>query len=101
MLAGRLHWRSPETKLAGRNNLAAFDFSGGSLMLNEAGSKRRTSLQIFAGKNALHSVDPGGIDVLGSDLKSFRAVLTLENRTLKRALTDPRLLSGIGNVYFG
>jgi formamidopyrimidine-DNA glycosylase len=99
MLAGRLHWRSPETKLAGRNNLAAFDFSNGSLVLTEAGSKRRASLQILAGENALNSVDPGGIDIFSSDLDSFRAALTLENRTLKRALTDPRLLSGIGNAY--
>jgi len=99
MLAGRLHWRSPETKLAGRNNLAAFDFSNGSLVLTEAGSKRRASLQILAGENALNSVDPGGIDIFSSDLNSFRTALTLENRTLKRALTDPRLLSGIGNAY--
>jgi formamidopyrimidine-DNA glycosylase len=99
MLAGRLHWRSPETKLAGRNNLAAFDFSNGSVVLTEAGSKRRASLQILVGENALNSVDPGGIDIFSSDLDSFRAALTLENRTLKRALTDPRLLSGIGNAY--
>ena len=99
MLAGRLHWRSPETKLAGRNNLAAFEFPSGSLVLTEAGSKRRASLQILAGENALNSVDPGGIDIFSSDLNSFRTALTLENRTLKRALTDPRLLSGIGNAY--
>jgi formamidopyrimidine-DNA glycosylase len=99
MLAGRLHWRPPEAKLAGRNNLAAFDFPSGSLVLTEAGTKRRASLHILSGEEGLRSVDPGGIDVFTSDLQSFRAKLTLENRTLKRALTDPRLVSGIGNAY--
>ncbi|HXR79040.1 MAG TPA: DNA-formamidopyrimidine glycosylase family protein [Bryobacteraceae bacterium] len=99
MIAGRLHWRPPEAKLAGRNNLAAFDFPNGSLVLTEAGTKRRASLHILSGEEGLHSVDPGGIDVFTSDLDSFRATLTLENRTLKRALTDPRLVSGIGNTY--
>jgi formamidopyrimidine-DNA glycosylase len=99
MIAGRLHWRPPEAKLAGRNNLAAFDFPNGSLVLTEAGTKRRASLHILSGEEGLHSVDPGGIDVFASDLTSFRATLTLENRTLKRALTDPRLVSGIGNTY--
>jgi len=99
MIAGRLHWRPPEAKLAGRNNLAAFDFPNGSLVLTEAGTKRRASLHILIGEEGLHSVDPGGIDVFTSDLDSFRATLTLENRTLKRALTDPRLVSGIGNTY--
>ena len=99
MIAGRLHWRAKDAKLAGRNNLAAFDFPGGSLVLTEAGSKRRASLHIFSGEEALRSVDPGGIDVLSSDLNAFRAALTAENRTLKRALTDPRVLSGIGNAY--
>ena len=99
MIAGRLHWRQRETKLAGRQSLAAFDFPNGSLVLTEAGTKRRASLHILAGEEGLRSVDPGGIEVFSSDLDSFRAALTLENRTLKRALTDPRLISGIGNAY--
>ncbi len=99
MIAGRLHWRPPGAKLAGRQNLAAFDFPHGSLVLTEAGTKRRASLHLFEGEEALHSIDPGGIEVLSSDLNSFRKALTVENRTLKRALTDPRILSGIGNAY--
>ena len=99
MIAGRLHWRPPQAKLAGRNNLAAFDFPNGSLVLTEAGTKRRASLHIVSGEEGLRSLDPGGIDIFTSDLGSFRATLMLENRTLKRALTDPRLLSGIGNAY--
>jgi formamidopyrimidine-DNA glycosylase len=99
MIAGRLHWRPAGAKLGGRQNLAAFDFPHGSLVLTEAGSKRRASLQLLAGGESLESVDPGGIDVFASDLAAFRAVLTSENRTLKRALTDPRFLSGIGNAY--
>ncbi len=99
MIAGRLHWRGRDAKLAGRQNLAAFDFPNGSLVLTEAGTKRRASLHVFQGEEALRSVDPGGIEVLTSDLDSFRAALTAENRTLKRALTDPRILSGIGNAY--
>jgi len=99
MIAGRLHWRGREAKLAGRNHLAAFDFPNGSLVLTEAGSKRRASLHLFVGEENLRSLDPGGIDVFTSDLNSFRATLTAENHTLKRALTDPRLISGIGNAY--
>ncbi len=99
MIAGRLHWRAPEAKLAGRQALAAFDFPNGSLVLTEAGSKRRASLHVVRGEENLHSFDAGGIDVFSSDLTSFRAALTSENHTLKRALTDPRLLSGIGNAY--
>jgi formamidopyrimidine-DNA glycosylase len=99
MIAGRLHWRPPLAKLAQRKSLAAFDFPTGSLVLTEAGTKHRASLTVFAGEEALRSVDPGGIDVLTSDLNSFRAALTVENRTLKRALTDPRIVSGIGNAY--
>jgi formamidopyrimidine-DNA glycosylase len=99
MIAGRLHWRPLGAKLAGRNNLAAFDFPNGSLVLTEAGTKRRASLHVFEGEEALRSIDPGGIDVLSSDLKAFQEALTVENRTLKRALTDPRILSGIGNAY--
>src|SRR5579863_7574505 len=99
MIAGRLHWRGREAKLAGRNSLAAFDFPNGSLVLTEAGSKRRASLHLFVGEENLRSLDAGGIDVVSSDLNSFRATLTAENHTLKRALTDPRLISGIGNAY--
>jgi formamidopyrimidine-DNA glycosylase len=99
MIAGRLHWRPAGAKLGGRQNLAAFDFPNGSLILTEAGSRRRASLHVFEGEAALRSIDPGGIDVLTSDLKTFREALTVENRTLKRALTDPRILSGIGNAY--
>jgi formamidopyrimidine-DNA glycosylase len=99
MIAGRLHWRAAGAKLAGRNSLAAFDFEHGSLVLTEAGSKRRASLYVIAGEVGLEGIDPGGIDVLGSDMAAFRAALSAENRTLKRALTDPRVLSGIGNAY--
>jgi formamidopyrimidine-DNA glycosylase len=99
MIAGRLHWRPREAKLSGRQNLAAFDFPQGSLVLTEAGSKHRASLHVVSGEEALRSFDAGGIDVFAADLGSFRAVLTAENHTLKRALTDPRLLSGIGNAY--
>ncbi len=99
MIAGRLHWRATGAKLGGRQNLAAFDFPNGSLTLTEAGSKRRASLHIVSGEEGLRSMDPGGINVFASDLDSFRAALTVESRTLKRALTDPRLLSGIGNAY--
>ena len=99
MIAGRLHWRAPAAKLAGRKSLAAFDFPNGSLVVTEAGTKHRASLYIFKGEESLRSVDAGGIDVFSSDLDSFRAALTAENHTLKRALTDPRLLSGIGNAY--
>jgi formamidopyrimidine-DNA glycosylase len=99
MIAGRLHWRPAGAKLSGRQNLAAFDFPGGSLVLTEAGSKRRASLHIVSGEEGLRVLDPGGIDVFTSVLDAFRAALTQENRTLKRALTDPRMVSGIGNAY--
>ena len=99
MIAGRLHWRTAWAKLAGRNSLAAFDFPNGSLVLTEAGTKHRASLHVLAGEEGLRSIDPGGIDIFTSDLNSFREALTFENRTLKRALTDPRLVSGIGNAY--
>lgn len=99
MIAGRLHWRTPGAKLSGRQSLAAFDFPNGSLVLTEAGTKRRASLHMVAGEEGLRSVDPGGIDIFASSLASFRAALTAENRTLKRALTDPRLVSGVGNAY--
>jgi len=99
MIAGRLHWRPTGAKLAGRNALAAFDFAAGSLVLTEAGTKRRASLYVVAGEESLREIDPGGIDVLACNLEAFRAALTAENRTLKRALTDPRIVSGIGNAY--
>ena len=99
MIAGRLHWRPSPAKLAGRQNLAAFDFPNGSLTLTEAGTKRRASLHLIRGAQNLQSLDAGGIDVFTTDLAGFRAVLTEENHTLKRALTDPRTLSGIGNAY--
>ena len=99
MIAGRLHWRQPGAKLGGRNHLMALDFPGGSLVLTEAGSKRRASVHMVSGDEGLRSIDPGGIDVLSIDVDAFQAALTAENRTLKRALTDPRILSGIGNAY--
>jgi formamidopyrimidine-DNA glycosylase len=99
MIAGRLHWRPRDAKLSGRQNLAAFDFPNGALVLTEAGSKRRAALHFISGEENLASLDAGGIDVFATDLDTFRSVLTAENHTLKRALTDPRLLSGIGNAY--
>ena len=99
MIAGRLHWRAAGVKLSGRQNLAAFDFPNGTLTLTEAGSKRRAALHLILGEAGLSDLDAGGIDVFESDLDTFRNVLTAENHTLKRALTDPRLLSGIGNAY--
>jgi formamidopyrimidine-DNA glycosylase len=99
MIAGRLHWRELGAKLGGRQNLAAFDFPNGSLVFTEAGAKHRASLHVLRGEESLKAVDPGGIDIFDSDLNSFREALTDENRTLKRALTDPRIVSGIGNAY--
>jgi formamidopyrimidine-DNA glycosylase len=99
MIAGRLHWKSAGAKLAGRRSLAAFDFPNGSLVLTEAGTKHRASLHVASGEEGLQTLDPGGIDVLSSTPESFREALTAENRTLKRALTNPRILSGIGNAY--
>jgi formamidopyrimidine-DNA glycosylase len=99
MIAGRLHWRAAGAKLAGRKSLVALDFANGSLVLTEAGTKHRASLHVVKGEERLEELDAGGIDVFAADLDTFRAVLTSENRTLKRALTDPRLLSGIGNAY--
>jgi len=99
MIAGRLHWRPPRPKLGGRQNLAAFDFAHGSLTLTEAGSQRRASLNVVRGEEGLRGLDPGGIDVRDADLAAFGEALTFENHTLKRALTDPRAFSGIGNAY--
>jgi formamidopyrimidine-DNA glycosylase len=99
MIAGRLHWRPVGAKLGSRNNLAAFDFPNGTLVLTEAGSKRRATLHLFQNEEDLRSVDPGGVELFSISLEDFRAALVAENRTLKRALTDPRILSGIGNAY--
>jgi formamidopyrimidine-DNA glycosylase len=99
MIAGRLHWKPAQAKLAGRNALAAFDFSSGTLTFTEAGSKRRASLYVLRGEAALEAIDPGGVEIFSTDLDGFRAALSHENRTLKRALTDPRLISGVGNAY--
>jgi len=101
MIAGRLHWRPPQAKLSGRQSLLALDFPSGSLILTEAGSKRRASLHLLRGEQALRDIDPGGIEIFAPEttLDAFRTALTLENRTLKRALTDPRLISGVGNAY--
>jgi formamidopyrimidine-DNA glycosylase len=99
MIAGRLHWKAKGAKVGGRQALAAFDFSTGTLTLTEAGSKRRASLHVMRGDAGLESIDPGGVEVFETDLAGFRAALGAENRTLKRALTDPRLISGVGNAY--
>jgi formamidopyrimidine-DNA glycosylase len=95
MIAGRLHWEGRKT----RSTLALFEFDAGTLSLTEAGSKRRASLHLLEGEAALRTMDPGGIEIFESDLGQFRAKLTAENHTLKRALTDARLFSGIGNAY--
>lgn len=99
MIAGRLQWKQAGAGTANRATLAVLDFPNGSLVLTEAGSKRRASLRMLEGEEALYDLDPGGIDVLHCDFEAFRDALVSENRTLKRALTDPRMLSGIGNAY--
>jgi formamidopyrimidine-DNA glycosylase len=99
MIAGRLHWRPQNVKLAGRQNLAALDFANGTLTLTEAGTRHRASLHVVQGEEGLRSLDPGGVDVFSADLDTFSRALTFENHTLKRALTDPRTFSGIGNAY--
>jgi len=99
MIAGRLHWKKRDAKLSPPRGLAAFDFSNGTLLWTEAGSQKRASLHVVAGEAGLSALDPGGLEVLDSDLQRFAAVLTSANHTLKRALTDPRLFSGIGNAY--
>lgn len=99
MIAGRLHWRDANAKLGGRNALAAFDFDGNSLVLTEAGTKRRASISVVQGEEHLRDLDPAGIDVFESDLAQFHAAMSAQNHTLKRALTDPHVLSGIGNAY--
>src|SRR5580704_868682 len=99
MIAGRLHWSEKPKKPDGRRTLAAFLFDSGCLTLTEAGSRKRASLHVVQGDTALHALDPGGIDVMAAPLKEFTRVLTSENHTVKRALTDPRLFSGIGDAY--
>jgi formamidopyrimidine-DNA glycosylase len=99
MIAGRLHWREAGAKLVRKLGLAAFDFPSGTLVLTEAGTKRRASLHLVSGEASLAIHDPGGIEVLGSSHEEFSKRLTRVNHTLKRALTDPTLLSGIGNAY--
>jgi formamidopyrimidine-DNA glycosylase len=99
MIAGRLHWFDAGRKLSGRTALARFVFESGTLTLTEAGSKRRASLHVVQGRDALGQLDPGGLEVLSADPESFGARLRQENHTLKRALTDPHLMSGIGNAY--
>jgi len=99
MIAGRLHWKKDRVAPDGRRTLAAFDFDSGTLTLTEAGARKRASLHVVAGEAELASLDPGGIDVLSASPERFGAVLTSANHTLKRALTDPRLFSGIGNAY--
>ncbi len=99
MIAGRLRWLSPNTKPPGRIALAQFEFEHGTLLLTEAGTKRRASLHVIEGEAALQAMDPGGLDVLACTHVQFDQRLRAENHTLKRALTDPRLFSGIGNAY--
>jgi formamidopyrimidine-DNA glycosylase len=99
MIAGRLHWQKRGAKVARPRGLAAFDFSNGTLLWTEAGSQKRASLHVVRGEAGLSALDPGGLEVLETDLHRFAAVLTSANHTLKRALTDPRLFSGIGNAY--
>ena len=99
MIAGRLHWSKPGVKLNAKRALAALDFSHGSLLLTEAGSQRRASLHVVRGEDGLRQLDPGGLEVLNATLDSFTTRLTSANHTLKRALTDPRLFSGVGNAY--
>ena len=99
MIAGRLHWKKRGVKVSPPRGLAAFDFTNGSLLWTEAGSRKRASLHVVAGEAGLRALDPGGLEVLETDLQHFSAVLTSANHTLKRALSDPRLFSGIGNAY--
>jgi formamidopyrimidine-DNA glycosylase len=99
MIAGRLHWLAKGGKIPGRRGLAGFDFANGALLLTEASSKKRASLHLVRGRSLVNAFDRGGLEVVDADVKSFRAALARENHTLKRALTDPRLFSGVGNAY--
>jgi formamidopyrimidine-DNA glycosylase len=99
MVAGRLRWRPPGTGIPGRVGLAAFDFPAGTLLVTEAGTKKRASMHLAQGESALKGFDPGGLEVLEADLETFTQALHSESHTLKRALSDPRIFSGIGNAY--
>jgi len=99
MIAGRFKWLPKNAKIPGKLGLAAFDFANGTLLLTEAGSKRRASMHLVRGRDAVRALDPGGAEVLNIDLKTFRDLLTRERHTLKRTLTDPHTFSGIGNSY--
>jgi formamidopyrimidine-DNA glycosylase len=99
MIAGRLHWKNPDAVLRKASDIAGFHFPTGTLVLTEAGTKKRASLHVLQGREALAAADPGGIDVLSANLAAFSLALTETNHTLKRALTDPRLFSGIGNAF--
>jgi formamidopyrimidine-DNA glycosylase len=99
MIAGRLHWKPPGAKVPGKLGLAAFDFSTGTLTLTEAGTKKRAAIHVVRGEAALYALDAGGIDPLACTEEEFSGAITRENHTLKRALTDPHILSGIGNAY--
>ena len=99
MIAGRLHWKPGGAKVPGKVGLAAFDFSTGTLTLTEAGTKKRAAIHLVRGEAALQALDAGGIDPLACDAEQFSGAITRENHTLKRALTDPHILSGIGNAY--
>jgi formamidopyrimidine-DNA glycosylase len=99
MIAGRFHWKPKGAKIARKSGQAALDFSGGTLLLTEAGTKKRASIYLVRGQAALQEHDPGGLEALNASLESFREALTRENHTLKRTLTDPHVFSGIGNAY--
>jgi formamidopyrimidine-DNA glycosylase len=99
MIAGRLHWKAPSAKVPGKVGLAAFDFSTGTLTLTEAGTKRRAAIHLVKGEEALAALDAGGVEPLACTAEEFSAAITRENHTLQRALTDPHILSGIGNAY--
>jgi formamidopyrimidine-DNA glycosylase len=99
MIAGRFHWKPKGAKIARKYGQAAFDFPNGTLLLTEAGTKKRASLHLVRGETAVREHDPGGLEVLNASFEQFREALTRENHTLKRSLTDPHLFSGIGNAY--
>jgi formamidopyrimidine-DNA glycosylase len=99
MIAGRLHWRKRHAALSGRNALAAFDFEAGTLIFSEVSKKRRASMHVVGGREALSAFDRGGLELIGSTASAFAEAMRSENHTLKRALTDPRILSGVGNAY--
>jgi formamidopyrimidine-DNA glycosylase len=99
MIAGRFHWKPKGAKIARKYGQAAFDFPTGTVLLTEAGTKKRASIHLVRGEAALQEHDPGGLEVLDASLEQFRGALTHENHTLKRSLTDPHVFSGIGNAY--